>query len=194
MRWLLLAIVIADCSVPRSAERELAQCQVISNDGAALRQCLIVTKNWCADSAITAGFDFQRQIDSLEREHLAQVSAVLARQEEQRQRERDSAAANRRRIAADRQRRTEAETRARLQRVGNWVACVNVNRQVRNFSEFHARWRRCYLPVPNEQDLADYLATKPATSVADQTFLQNAQMSIRISAEIGDTLPKDPRE
>lgn len=70
MRYAILVLAIAAChgSADRSPREQLAQCLTISAAGADLTRCLIVQKNWLADSALHEGALLQKSIDSIQAE------------------------------------------------------------------------------------------------------------------------------
>jgi hypothetical protein len=77
-------LFLIGCAGNPRADRtaELAACQLISKSGDELARCLVMKYSWGADSAGPAKYAWQSHLDSLRREHEAQVVALRAAQRE----------------------------------------------------------------------------------------------------------------
>ncbi len=76
-------LLFTACTSAKVSDRpsELAACQLISKSGDDLARCLVLKYSWRAESAGPAKYVFQRQLDSIEREHEVQAALVLAQEQ-----------------------------------------------------------------------------------------------------------------
>lgn len=107
-RALVILLLLARCTARPAIDRpaELAACHLISKSGDELARCLVMKYSWRAESAGPAKTTWQWHLDSIRRDHEAQVAAVLAQQAEQRRRT------------------ANAQMAAQRRKVTRWVDCI----------------------------------------------------------------------
>lgn len=139
MRATICIAILIGCSSNTRTDRsaELAACQLISESGGALAKCLVMKYSWGADSTRTAMYAWQGHLDSLRRDHEAQVAALIAQQDS----------------ARDRAERARLEQLA--QRAAPWASCMR-NEQRREGTNWS--YKACAQPLPRRAELNAYIA------------------------------------